>query len=114
MRVMHPFWILVGLCNTLPSFKRYVMEPNVFLGYHVWGIISVLNSFGHEQYPSKRDINLWCLITKYLNEGIGSLVGFGKVTQYSSRVKIYVMEPNVFLRYFKKGIAGVLNSFGHE
>ncbi len=24
------------------------------------------------------------------------------------------MEPNVFLGYFKKGITGILNSFGHE
>jgi len=24
------------------------------------------------------------------------------------------MEPNVFLGYLKKGIAGVLNAFGHE
>jgi len=28
------------------------MEPNVFLGYLEKGITSVLNSFGHEQYPS--------------------------------------------------------------
>ncbi len=28
------------------------MEPNVFMGYPAWGIVSVLNSFGHEQYPS--------------------------------------------------------------
>jgi hypothetical protein len=24
------------------------------------------------------------------------------------------MEPNVFLEYLERGIAGVLNSFGHE
>ncbi len=53
------------------------MEPNVFMGYPAKGIVSVLNSFGHEQYPSKSDISLWCLITKYFNEGIGFLVGFG-------------------------------------
>jgi len=35
------------------------MEPNVFLGHHVWGIAGVLNSFGHEQYPFKSDINPW-------------------------------------------------------
>jgi len=28
------------------------MKPNVFLGYFERGIASVLNSFGHEQYPS--------------------------------------------------------------
>jgi hypothetical protein len=27
------------------------MEPNVFMGYLVRGIIGVLSSFGHEQYP---------------------------------------------------------------
>jgi len=27
------------------------MEPNVFLGYLMRGIASVLSSFGHEQYP---------------------------------------------------------------
>jgi hypothetical protein len=25
--------MLVGICITPPSLKRYVMEPNVFLGY---------------------------------------------------------------------------------
>ncbi len=33
------------------------MEPNVFLGYHVWGITCVLSSFGHEEYPFKNDID---------------------------------------------------------
>ncbi len=28
------------------------MEPNVFLGHLTKGITSVLNRFGHEQYPS--------------------------------------------------------------
>ncbi len=42
---------LVGLRNTPPRVKMYVMEPNVFLEYHKRGIASVLNSFGHEQYP---------------------------------------------------------------
>jgi hypothetical protein len=63
MKVMHPFKILLGLCNNLPSFKRYVMEPNVFMGYLVWGIVGVLSSFGHEKYPFKSDIDPWCLIT---------------------------------------------------
>jgi hypothetical protein len=52
MNIMHHFYVLVGLCNIPSSFKRYVMKPNVFLGYLAWGIISVLSSFGHEQYPS--------------------------------------------------------------
>jgi len=53
------------------------MEPNVFMGYPTCGIAGVLNNFGHEQYPFKSNINLWCLITKYPNEGIGFLVGLG-------------------------------------
>jgi len=27
------------------KFQRYVMEPNVFMGYHAKGIVSVLSSF---------------------------------------------------------------------
>jgi hypothetical protein len=49
---------------------------------HWEGYCRCIEYFGHEQYPSKCDIDPWCLITKYLNEGIGFLVGFGKVTQY--------------------------------
>jgi hypothetical protein len=75
------------------------MEPDVFLGYPTRDIVNVLSSFGHEQYPSN-SINPWCLITKYPIEGIGFLVGFGKVTQYPSMFqKIYIMEPNVFMGY---------------
>jgi hypothetical protein len=62
MRVLHFVKVLVGLCNTLLSFKIYVMEPNVFMGYLARGNVSVLNSFGHEQYPSK-SVDPWCLIT---------------------------------------------------
>jgi hypothetical protein len=51
------------------------MEPNVFLGYLMKGVVGVFNSFGHEQYPSNsRD--LLCLITKYPNDDIGFLAGF--------------------------------------
>jgi hypothetical protein len=74
MRVMHPFQVLVGLCNIFTSFKIYVTEPNVFLRYHVWGIIvGVFNSFGHEQYPFKNNVNLQCLIIEYPNEVLVSL-----------------------------------------
>jgi hypothetical protein len=75
--------MLVRLCITPLSLKIYVMEPNVFLGYLVRGNESVLSSFGREQYPSK-SANPLCLITEYPNEGIGFLVGFGKVMQYPS------------------------------
>ncbi len=44
----------------------------------MWGIIGVLSSFEYEQYFFKNDIDLWCLIIKYLNECIGFLVGFGR------------------------------------
>jgi hypothetical protein len=37
------------VCNTLPSFKKTYMEPNVFMGYPSKGIADVLSSFGHEQ-----------------------------------------------------------------
>ncbi len=46
-----------------------------FLGYLVWGIAGVLNSFGHEQYPSKINVHPWGLIISFL-------VGFGRATQY--------------------------------
>ncbi len=59
------------------------MQPNVFLGYLARGIIGVLNSFVHEQYPSNK-VDPWCLITKYPNEDIGFLVGFGRAMQYPS------------------------------
>jgi hypothetical protein len=49
------------------------MEPNVFMGYITRGIAGVLNSFGHEQYPSKNNINPWCLITKSLMKVLVSL-----------------------------------------
>jgi hypothetical protein len=89
------------------------MEPNVFMGYFTHGIACVLSSFGHEQYPSN-NIDPPCLITKYLNEGIGFLVGFVKATHYPSTFQKIFMEPNVFLRYPTRGIVGVLNNFGHE
>jgi hypothetical protein len=39
------------------------MEPNVFLGYPVKGIVDVLNSFAHE-YPSN-SVDPWCVIIEY-------------------------------------------------
>jgi hypothetical protein len=86
-------------------------ETLYIFGMPAWGIARVLNSFTDEQYLFKGDINLWCLITKCLNEGIGFLV---RLRNTPPRVKIYVMEPNVFLEYLKRGITSVLNSFGHE
>jgi hypothetical protein len=59
------------------------MELNVFKGYPTRGIACLLNSFGHEQYPSN-NVNPWRLIIKYHNEGIGFLVSFSRVMQYPS------------------------------
>jgi hypothetical protein len=89
------------------------MEPNVFMGYLTHGIACVLSSFGHEQYPSN-SIDSLCLITKYLNEGIGFPVGFAKAMYYLSTFQKIFMERNVFLGYPTRGIASVLSSFGHE
>jgi hypothetical protein len=60
-----------------------IMEPNVFPGQRMRGIIGVLCSFDDEQYPSN-NINPWCLIIEYPNEGIHFLVGFGRVMRYPS------------------------------
>ncbi len=46
-------------------------------------IASVFRSFEDEQYLSN-SVDPWCLIIKYLNEGISFLVGFGRATQYPS------------------------------
>ncbi len=35
------------LCNTLPSFKKYVIEPKGFLGYPTRGIACALNIPNH-------------------------------------------------------------------
>ncbi len=33
MKALVSLWFFVGLRNTLPHFKRYFMEPNVFMGH---------------------------------------------------------------------------------
>jgi hypothetical protein len=55
------------------------MEPNVFLGKLIRGIARVLYSFENEQYPFN-NVDPWCLIIEYFNEGIGFLISFGKAT----------------------------------
>jgi hypothetical protein len=65
------------------------MEPNVFLGKLIWGIVGVLCSFEDEQYPSN-SVDPWCLIIEYPNEGIDFLIGFGMLMQYPYKFqKIY-------------------------
>jgi hypothetical protein len=44
-----------------------------------------LCSFEDEQYPSN-NVDSWYLITEYPNDGIGFLVSFDKVTQYSKNL----------------------------
>jgi hypothetical protein len=60
-------------------FTSEVMEPNVFSGQPMKGIVSVLCSFENEHYPSN-SIDPLCLITQYPNEGIHCLL----LTQYPS------------------------------
>ncbi len=105
---------LVRLCNTPPSFKRYVMEPNVFLGYLVRGIAYVLSRLGHEQYPSN-NVDPLCLNYKIqLTRVLVSLSIFIGLRNTPPHVKIYVMEFNVFIGYPKRGIACLVNPYGHE
>jgi hypothetical protein len=43
--------VLVGLCNTLLSFKIYVIEPQGFMGYPTRGIAYALSIPKYEQCP---------------------------------------------------------------
>jgi len=43
--------VILKMINTPPCVKRYVMEPNVFLGYLERGNACSLSCFRHEQYP---------------------------------------------------------------
>ncbi len=52
MRVLFSLYVLVRLCNTHPSFERYVIKPKGFIRYFNRGIGCALSSYGHEQYPS--------------------------------------------------------------
>jgi hypothetical protein len=52
MKVLVSLLVLIGLCNIPPHVKKYVMKPNVFLGYPKEGIACLINIFGHEQYLS--------------------------------------------------------------
>ncbi len=42
---------LIWLCNTPASFKKYVLEPNVFMGYLKGGNACALNIPCHKEYP---------------------------------------------------------------
>jgi hypothetical protein len=51
MWVLFSFEVLLGLCNTFPNSKRYVMEPKGFMGYPKRGSACELNTSRHENYP---------------------------------------------------------------
>ncbi len=74
------------------------MEPNVFMGYLIWGIASVLCSFEHEQYPSN-NVDPWCLFIEYPNDSLVSLEILVELHNIPQCVKRYVMEPNLFFGY---------------
>jgi hypothetical protein len=48
MRVLVSLLVLIGLCNTAPCVKKYVMEPNVVLGYPKRGVACLISFYGHE------------------------------------------------------------------
>jgi hypothetical protein len=62
------------------------MEPIVFLGQVIRGIVGVLCSFEHEQYPSN-NVDPWCLIIEYPKDNIVFFGGFGRAMQYPPHVK---------------------------
>jgi hypothetical protein len=72
------------------------MEPIVFLGQLIMGIVGVLCNFEHEQYPSN-SVDPWCLIIEYLNDSIVFLGGLVRVHNTPPHVKQYVTKPNVFI-----------------
>jgi len=47
MRVLLSFYVLVWYCNTLSSFKIYVIEPKGFMGFPTRGIACALNISNH-------------------------------------------------------------------
>jgi hypothetical protein len=59
------------------------MKPNVFLGYPKKGIACLVDSFGHEQYPSNSldQNNSTHDVIMYPNEGIAFLLSFIKAMQ---------------------------------
>ena len=76
----------MGLCNIPPSFKIYVMEPNVFIGYLVRGIACSLSLFEHEQYPFN-NLNQNNSAHGVYSVGIAFLLGFGGIMHYPSNCR---------------------------
>ncbi len=65
------------------KFQNICYRTKCIYGIPYEGSCKCINLFGHEQYPFN-NIDPWCLITKYPNEGIDFLIGFGKVMQFPS------------------------------
>ncbi len=106
MKVLVSLQVLVRLCNTLSHVKKYVMEPNVFLGYLERSVAGVLNSFGHEQYPSNsldQNNSDQCLQCKTMRV-LKSFQVLEWLCITPSHVKRYVMELIIFMRYLERGI----------
>ncbi len=54
------------------------------------------------------------VFTECPKKGIALFLSFGRAMQYPSKFQKIYYGLNVFLGYLAKGIANVLNSFGHE
>jgi len=85
----------------------------LFLEQLIKGIVGVLFSFEHEQYPSS-SVNSWCLITNILMTILFSLEVLVGACNTPPHVKRYVMEPKVFMGYLERGITCSLNISCHK
>ncbi len=80
----HGIVLLISFSKAMQYLSTFqIMELNVFMGQPMRNIVGILCSFEDEQYPSN-NIDPWCLIIKYRNEGIGLLVSFEKAMQHHS------------------------------
>ncbi len=102
--------LLLGFSKVMhyPSMFQ-VREPNVFLGY-LKGIVGLLCSF-EDVFQQCRP---WCLTVEYLMKVLVSLQVLVGLCNTFPCVKIYVMEPNVFVGYLQRALACSLNFCGHE
>jgi hypothetical protein len=84
MKVLVSLLVFIGLHNTLPCVKIYVMEPNVFLGYLKRGIACLMNPFGHEQYEQypSNSLDQNNLAHGVTERGGGSTKGAENATQW--------------------------------
>jgi hypothetical protein len=86
----------------------------LFLEQFIRGIAGVLFSFEHEQYPSN-SVNPWCLITKYPNDDIVFLGGFGRGMQYPPHMSNDMLWNPIYLwDTLRGGITCSLNVSCHK